>query len=222
MSIFKDYMETDNFEDLIKFSRGGVPPEIDQIKTESNGNLTLLGKFFVSPFILYGENSEISIPIIDADIEKIVVEEIAGHFLKVRKITKGNLIEITLKDVKPSSREKFVNSAKDMPPMIIDIFGSNFSNKEKKVNLTNYRTKQIELDLGKINKISDDQTSEIWDFISSTFLKVEPYFLFKPSNWECNEELKNHIAIKNFASVCKKIWFNVNLETNEITSVGLR
>lgn len=222
LSIFKNFVETESFEDLIKYPRGGGPPKIEQIKTEWNGNLTLLGKFFISPFIFYSHNSEISIPIIDTDIEKIVVEEIAGHFSKVCKITKGNSIEITLKDVNSSSREKFINSVQDMPAIIMDIFGRNFSNKESKVDLTNFKTKQVELDLGKISKTLDDQTSEIWTFISSTFLKVEPYFLFKPSNWECNEELKNYIAIKNLASVCKKIWFNVNIETNEITSVGLR
>ncbi|OMD10609.1 hypothetical protein [Paenibacillus odorifer] len=226
MSIFKEFIDNHNFEHLINTENvnRGIPPEIEQLHAEFNGEYTPKGMFFISPFVLYADNSEISIPVIDSNTYKQGIEEIAGHFSKARKMTKGTSIELMLKDLKSSSRESFIDkfNAGKLPSFIIDIYGSDVSNKKKTVDLSTFDTKLLELDLEQVDKKFTHEVAEIWEFISSTFLKVQEYYLFIPCKWQCNEELKNHIAIQNFASVCEKIWFSVNVETNEITSVALR
>ncbi|MFD2702632.1 hypothetical protein ACFSVM_19450 [Paenibacillus shunpengii] len=219
----RDYLEAWNKNKIKKESR--TRSEIVNLENEPSKTLSLLGLFFIAPFVLSYSNSVISIPIRTQIDYESMVNEISGHFNIVNKLTKtdSKIININIKKLRVSSRELFIKSMlnNEVPKFITDIYGEDYEEKK----FTNYHpitTKKYEIDLGQVEKSPDEEFLHIWRYISSTYLAEEPYFMFTPNNWDGGENLKDRLTIKNLASVCNKIWVNIDTATNRIITVAVR
>lgn len=195
------------------------------MEKEGGSTFSILSQFFVAPFIYLDKNGMHSIFFSDKLSYDTISKDIAYHFNTIQLINWGEYVEITLRSLKDESKktfERMLNKG-EISSFIIDFFKTEpaIITQPDNINTIAEKYKEFEVNLDLIDPIKDDEIGIIWEFISSTYINARGEYTFLPQNWIFNDNFKDLISIKAFASFCSSMYVTVDCRTNLILAVSM-
>ncbi|WP_178024041.1 hypothetical protein [uncultured Paenibacillus sp.] len=226
MKLFKERerdftLETDNNQLDVAINR----PKIERIMFDQITTTELLSPlslFFMAPFIFFDSNGVHNIVFNDTSSYAKIIKEIACHFEKVLLIDWGNKKEITIQNLKLSSKKLFETQwvNKEISSVISDLYKNSHPTSRPVFEQVDPREYDVNLEL--INPINIKEVNEIWNFIAETYISNTNEFTFLPLNWTFDESFKNSISIRAFSGLCTSMYITVDHKTNIIRAVSMR
>ncbi|OPA75173.1 hypothetical protein BVG16_21445 [Paenibacillus selenitireducens] len=197
-----------------------IRPKIDRINAgdfDNNKELSPLCQFFIAQFISTDMNGVLYLPIVEEKYYRQIIEEIAPCFDMIRKVTKGNEVQIMLQTIKDNAKNKFLNLKvnNNLNPIVYDLYN-------KETNEKSYsKIKRFNVTLDQISITNEYDIEGIWDFIYNTFMELNDCVILMPNEWSFDSSFKDHIAVRAFASVCKSMQVTVDCDNNKIVAIIL-
>ncbi|WP_025680636.1 hypothetical protein [Paenibacillus massiliensis] len=195
-------------------------PNIKKVDTSENivKNLTVLAQFFLLPFETGDPDAVLHIPVFDEATKQQVLHEIGGHFENCKLVDYGAYMQIMLSNPREGSKEhlrKLIGSG-EIDQMVYSLYGN------KPVTGEYSEAKKYKVNLDLIQGTSNTVLSELWTFLSKTFIRDSGELTLLPHQWYLAESLKDNIAVQHFASVCNSMRLTVDTSANSIMHVSIK
>ncbi|QWU13615.1 hypothetical protein SAMN04487895_103292 [Paenibacillus sophorae] len=193
----------------------------EKIVTENTPDgITSLAQFFMVGSIWLADNYRIGIPVQDEDVLKLVMSEVAPHFIDVKQcVALGSVKEIYMQNVKPGSRMLFAMAKNGVLPVMGDLYRHHDLSERyigRKRNVLHYTVNGSALQPYPIPDASALRTV----LQKAYFDRNEPYVLL-PTGWTFDDSLRDSAALRFFAGFVPCLSLVIDADSNEVITLHL-
>ncbi|MCP3773539.1 hypothetical protein NLX71_09470 [Paenibacillus sp. MZ04-78.2] len=220
MNLFDEIFQKDKEEicsiNFISEQHRPIFEEVTNINL-ADQQLSSIAQFFIAPFIYINPNGVLHIPIGKEFIYEKLIEEVAPHFERIRKVTSGEQVQVMLENVKETSKENFLSvfNTGNINAIALDLY----ANGSASLETGSHTIKEYKVNLEAVTRTLGHDIVSIWNFFKHSFVQINGQLVLMPNNWNFDESFKDRITVQAFSSVCSSMTILVNTDNNLITSI---
>lgn len=181
---------------------------------------SVTSQFFLALALSSEKDTIITLSILQKDILKELMENIAVHFQEVKGIYINETLDsIILSHVNTKSSLLFnKNNEEDLiHPIIKNLFFFANSSKDLKYEVSK---KLFKINKSRIDPFKTESFENTWRVIEKCF-SDENELVIRPKHWVLDDELKNSIALRYFSTVASNVYLWVNEDTLDVLYLHL-
>ncbi|MCE3200155.1 hypothetical protein [Paenibacillus sonchi] len=177
--------------------------------------MTAAAQYFIAQQAWLSDDFQQMIPADNANIRELILAEVAPHFTDVKQVIReGNIETIYLQELKPESRQLFVDTHTGILPVLEDLYRhhdirDSFSGVKRKI--VNYV-----VDPAALEPYETPGTETLQALLNAYLELPDGEYALMPLGWKFDDHLQNSSALRFFAGWAPHLMLGVDADTDEV------
>lgn len=208
----------------INNSRMEQPPlrrvHLKKISLEAPSSMTELARFVSAGSVLLADNMMNGLSAKDETARNLIMNDIAPHFIDVKLVyVEGEVEAVNIQYLKEESKKRFDSTSNGIIQVIHDLYRTRDMSvwkSEHRRELIQFAVKIHELDTYDI-----PHTEDLKEFLKRGYFDLGEEFCLIPTGWTLEEELKESITLRFFATFTPRITLFVDSSNGQVVMLQL-
>jgi hypothetical protein len=182
--------------------------------------MTALAQYFTAGSIWLTDNFSVGIPGHNEEVRRLIMEELASHFVDVKLcITEGEIETIYMQHVRPESKKLFADAKTSVLPVMEDLYRhheiSEWRHEGRKKLL--YYT----VNISALKPYDAADTQGLKTVLRKAYLDQGKEFVLMPLGWLFDDSLRDSIALRFFAGFVPSLTLVIDSDSNQVITLQM-